>query len=61
MGRREWKERMTTKGHCTGRGGNDYANYAPPHPESEAAAASSYLEPVIPFGFRLRYSGLPPI
>ena len=52
---------MTTKGHCTGRGGNDYADYAPPHPESEAAAASSYLEPVIPFGFRLRYSGLPPI
>ena len=42
---------MMTKGHCTVRGNDDCDDYAPPHPESEAAAASSDLEPAIPFVF----------
>ena len=37
----EVRERMTTKGHCTVRGDNDYNNYAPPHLEYEAEVASS--------------------
>ena len=40
------------------RGGNDYAYYTPPHPESEAAADFSYSEPEIQFAFGLRYAGL---
>ena len=42
-----------------GRGNDDYDEYAPPHPDSEAVAASSDLEPVILFAFRPRYSFLP--
>ena len=40
-----------TKGRHRGRGNNDDFNYAPPHPESEAAAVSSYLNPAIMFTF----------
>ena len=43
--------------HCTGRGNNDYDEYALPHPDSEAVAASSDLEPEIPFVFGPRYAG----
>ena len=57
----EGRKRMTTNRKCTGRGDNDYNDYAPPHPESEAAAASydSYL--AIPFASGSRYAGSPPI
>ena len=47
-------------GELHGKGLNDYNNYAPPHPESEAAAALSNSEPSIPFTFGLRYAGSPP-
>ena len=49
-------KRKTTKGQHTGRGNIDNA-YAPPclDLESEAAAASSYLEPAIPFAFGGKY------
>ena len=60
-GRLEERNRKTTKGHCTGMGYDDYEDYALPHPESEAAAASSDSEPEIPFAFRPRYAGSPPI
>ena len=43
------------------RGDNDYDNYAPPHPDSEAAVASFYSLTVISFAFRSRYAGSPPI
>ena len=46
--------------HRTVRGNNNYDDYAPPHPKSEAAAASSDLEPEIPFAFGPRYAVLPP-
>ena len=39
----EVRERKTTKGHCTGWEKNDYNNYTPPHPESEAVAKLSDL------------------
>ena len=48
------------KGHCAGRGDGDYDDYAPPKPESEAAAASSDSKLVIPFMFGTRYAGSPP-
>ena len=37
------------------RGNNDYKYYAHTHPVSEAAAASSNLEPLISFALGLRY------
>ena len=52
---------MTTEGNCTGRGGDEYNDYALTHPESEAAAASSHSETSIPFKFGPRYAGSPPI
>ena len=52
---------MTTKGHCMERVNDDYANYAPPHPDSEAAAALYNSEPAIPFAFEPRYEGSPSI
>ena len=36
----ESKERKTANGRFMGRGEFDYKNYAPPHPKSEAVAAS---------------------
>ena len=42
----------TTKGRRTGRGDDEYDDYAPPHPESESAVASSDLEPAIMFTFK---------
>ena len=50
---------MTTKGNCMERVNNDYANYAPPHPDSEAAAALYDSEPATPFTFGPRYAGSP--
>ena len=44
-----WWER--SKGNCTGKGENDYGDYAPPNPDSEAAVASSDSELVIMFKF----------
>ena len=49
-----------TKGNCMGRGDDDYDDYAPPHLDSEEVAASSDLEPAIPFMFRPRYVYAPP-
>ena len=40
------------KGALHGQGDDDYDDYNPPHLESDAAAASPYLEPAIPFAFR---------
>ena len=60
-GRWKGRERATTKGHYMVRGDNDYNDYAPPHPESEAAAVLSDSKPEIPFVFGPRYAGLPPI
>ena len=57
----EERQRTTTKGNCMVRGNNDYGDYASSHPESEAAAALSDLEPEIPFTFGPRYAGTPPI
>ena len=37
----EGRERTTTKGHCTGRDGDEYDDYALPHPESEVDVALS--------------------
>ena len=47
----EGRARITKKGLHTGRGDNDDDYYAPPHLESEAAAALSDSDPVIPFMF----------
>ena len=47
------------KGELHVRDNDDYNNYAPPHPDSEAAAALYESEQEIPFVFRLRYAGLP--
>ena len=58
-GRWEGRDRTTIKGYCTGRVEDDYDNYAPPHPESEAAIASSDSKLVISFVFGLRYAGSP--
>ena len=40
------------KGALHGQGDDDYDNYNPPHLDSDAAAASPYLEPAITFAFR---------
>ena len=48
------------KVHCTGRGDDDYDEYDLTQPYSEAPAASSDLEPEIPFVFGTRYAGSPP-
>ena len=47
----ESKERTTANGRCIGKGDYDYNKYAPPHPKSEAVAASSNSDLVIPFAF----------
>ena len=49
----QWKgrERTMTKGRRIGRDDDDENDYTPPHPESEAAAAPSDSELVIPFAF----------
>ena len=44
-----------------GRGEYDYADYAPHHPESEAATELYDSDPEIPFRFGPRYAGLYPI
>ena len=41
------------------RGNGYYDEYAPPHPESETAAASFDSKMVIPFAFWPRYARLP--
>ena len=51
----------TTKGCHTGRGDNDNGDYAPIHPDSEAAAASSDSEPEIPFACRGKEAVLPAV
>ena len=58
-GRWEGREKTKTKGNCAGRGEDDYDNYSPTYPESEAAAVSSDLELPLMFVFGLRYAGSP--
>ena len=60
-GRWEGRERTTTKAHCMVRGDDDYNEYAPPHPESEASAVWYNSGTEIPFAFGPRYAGSPPI
>ena len=59
---RRWEgwEKKTTDGNCTGRGDNDYGDYAPPHLEYESAVALYDSEPTILFAFGPRYAGSPP-
>ena len=59
-GRWTGSDMTTKKWHCMCRGNDDYDKYAPPHPESKAAAAAANLEPVMPFTFGSRYAGSPP-
>ena len=57
----EGRERATIEGYCTVRFDDDYEDYAPPHPDSDAVATASDLELVILFAFGPRYVRSPPI
>ena len=59
-GQLEGRERKKKNVQCTGRGKNEYYDYALPHVESEASVALYDSEPAIPFEFGPRYAGFPP-